>query len=235
MQTLPYQQYVFSDKDKQVYYLRKTNDEERELKERDVPTFPEDVRAKILQELREELVGRSSARNLLKLMTDQSPNKRRKLDDSSSEPINSQETETNPSADSQNPSSPDKNNKRPRETTSNPNFASGPPPLRKQNSSPSLTQANNAFAQGPWKREINELWAKQLAMMREINTLKTELARRESLRQSEILVMRQELDVMRAEFFRQRTGASVAKMQRAVSTKSLQPSPTGDPDKKTKV
>jgi len=81
--------------------------------------------------------------------------------------------------------------------------------LRKQVSSPVLTQgkggATPAFTQQePWKREINDLWAKQLAMMREINTLKVELGRREAARQREILAMRQELDVMRAEIFRLR-------------------------------
>ena len=74
--------------------------------------------------------------------------------------------------------------------------------LRKQSSSPGLTQdkggdAAASSAQEPWKREVNDLWAKQLAMMREINTLKVELGRREAARQREILAMRQEVDVIK--------------------------------------
>jgi len=84
--------------------------------------------------------------------------------------------------------------------------------LRKQASSPSLAQekadaANSA--QEPWKREVNDLWAKQLAMMREINTLKVELGRREAARQREILAMRQEVDVIKAEIFRMRQGSGL--------------------------
>jgi len=76
--------------------------------------------------------------------------------------------------------------------------ASGETAEKRTGSQPLFSQ------QEPWKREINDLWAKQLAMMREINTLKVELGRREAARQREILAMRQELDVMRAEIFRLR-------------------------------
>jgi hypothetical protein len=64
--------------------------------------------------------------------------------------------------------------------------------------SPAVGGGSSATVQQePWKREINDLWAKQLAMMREINTLKNELGRREAARQREILGLRQEIDGLR--------------------------------------
>ncbi|KAL6080432.1 Transcriptional regulator, variant 2 [Balamuthia mandrillaris] len=83
--------------------------------------------------------------------------------------------------------------------------------FRRQASSPLLmpprkgqTSSSHHFLQQqePWKRELGDLWAKQLATMREINALKIEMGRREAARQREFLAMRQELDIMRAELFR---------------------------------
>jgi len=211
----------FVDKERETFCVRRTASEEKEEREKTVPAFPNDVRLKIMAELKEELVGRSSARNLLTLMRSDdktTTNKRKAEEPATTEGITSGNKETETGGSSSQESTARKR----------PNLgSSGPRPLGRQVSSPALTQGgskggngansggNGAVAaplalQGPWRREINELWAKQLAMMREINTLKSELARREQVRQNEILVMRQELDVMRAEFFRQRQAMGVA-------------------------
>lgn len=211
----------FTDAKRPTFFtLKKIDDEEREKRESTVPAFPEDLRLRILKELREEKMGRSSARDLLQLMT-QPPKKKARTGDASSQ---SGELPMEPPAEDgvnansgSPPASPtrralkrsasgelaDKRRELPASSAAAAGHAAPYRALRKQVSSPVLTQGKGGavpplFAQQePWKREINDLWAKQLAMMREINTLKVELGRREAARQREILAMRQELDVMR--------------------------------------
>jgi len=227
-----------------LFALQRIDDEERERRASAVPPFSEDLRLQILRELREEKLGRSSARNLLNLMTQPPKKKPRTMDNlnASQEKLSPPEvvsiasppTDDGTSSTASGPmlSPPTSPNRRTLKRSASgdlagvsdskrrelPASASGGAAahaaqyrtLRKQVSSPVLTQKGGAVPplftqQEPWKREVNDLWAKQLAMMREINTLKVELGRREAARQREILAMRQELDVMRAEIFRLRT------------------------------
>ncbi len=263
-----------------VFTIKRLDQAAREVREKDVPDFPQDLRVKILKELREERLGRTSARNLLQLMNQHqqssdrlgqpSPSKKPRTE--SEQQQQSQKSPSAPSAESeqenraipplvsgekQQQESADLN---PNNTTKESSSDSASPtaengrvrPMKRalslssgdlatslagQNgrpaqrprtdaaSSPSLTSSSgglNAAAAGasrmlrkqvsqpvlptqrslpsglfiqqePWKREINELWAKQLAMIREINTLKVELSRREAARQREILSVKQEI------------------------------------------
>jgi len=61
----------FTDTSKEslLFTLKRVNEEEKEGRASAVPSFPHDLRATILKELREERLGRSSARNLLQLMS----------------------------------------------------------------------------------------------------------------------------------------------------------------------
>jgi len=220
----------FTDSEQpQLFTLKRVTEEEREGRASAVPPFPHDLKAIILKELREERLGRSSARNLLQLMTTQPPKKKPRTLDSSAGP-DSEATENSGEEQTSPPDSPTQRGLK-RSSSSNelePKRSRGDSSagnasyrsLKKQVSSPVLSGQKGGQGQQPlfnqqepWKREINDLWAKQLAMMREINTLKVELGRREAARQREILAMRQELDVMRAEIFRLRqiVGASPGK------------------------
>jgi len=229
----------FTDPRRLAFFtLKKPDEEEREKRADTVPPFPDDLRLRILKELREERLGRSSARNLLQLMTQPPKKKARTSENLNSSQEKGQQSSDlpmdSPAEDGSNSAStglspPSSPNRRPlkrsasgeltggekrRELPASSSAAAGHAApyraLRKQVSSPVLTQGKGGAVpplfsqQEPWKREINDLWAKQLAMMREINTLKVELGRREAARQREILAMRQELDVMRAEIFRLR-------------------------------
>lgn len=229
-----------SSKNPTLFTLRKVDEEDRPKREESVPIFPEDLRLRILKELREERLGRSSARNLLQLMTQPPKKKARTMEDrnltpelvsiSGSPSEDGTTTTATTSGMLSPPASPSrrslkrsasgeltgasetKRRELPPSSAAAAGHAAPYRALRKQASSPVLTQGKGGAGgvpplfsqQEPWKREINDLWAKQLAMMREINTLKVELGRREAARQREILAMRQELDVMRAEIFRLR-------------------------------
>ncbi|ELR19034.1 uncharacterized protein ACA1_235720 [Acanthamoeba castellanii str. Neff] len=95
---------------------------------------------------------------------------------------------------------------------------------------PAGVSDRSTVQQEPWKREINDLWAKQLAMMREINTLKNELGRREAARQREILGLRQEIDGLRGEVFRirQMKGLQPASSENLLPTNAPK-APEADP------
>jgi len=206
----------FTDtEDPNRYTLMKVTEEESEERKNNVPEFAGDLRMKILQELKEERQGRSSVQNLLRL-GQQSEGEGRTISGkrAASEMNNAQQTKQPTPT------------KRAREYAASSGTPNAQPPysqLRKVVSSPVLPGMKNVgtslfVQQEPWKREVNELWAKQLAMMREINTLKVELTRREAARQREILAMRQELDVMRAEVFRLRQTVTTKPLGKDVVT-----------------
>jgi len=279
----------FTDaKNSTLYTVCRTSSAQHEARLKEVPAFPQDLRVKILQELKEERLGRTSARNLLQLMTQparletssstSTATSPERPPSSSSSPSSSrpaahrkrhweddqegqqQEGSQGPSAqkrivlanprraslkrslsmsgssvgvtvqeegdfsqrppqkarletDSASPLSPDKMGNVDSSQTSA--AAAMGRLLRRQVSTPVLPTQTARVSGGsgaapstiqlePWKREINDLWAKQLAMLREINTLKNELGRREAARQREILGLRQEIDALRVEVFRLR-------------------------------
>eukprot|EP01087_Luapelamoeba_hula_P011027 TRINITY_DN2963_c0_g1_i1.p1 TRINITY_DN2963_c0_g1~~TRINITY_DN2963_c0_g1_i1.p1 ORF type:complete len:375 (-),score=74.09 TRINITY_DN2963_c0_g1_i1:122-1246(-) len=203
------------------YTLKRLSGEEKLVRESDIPPFPQDLRALILKELRDERLGRHSAKNLVRLhmSSPQQPPKKKSrtsLDTSGGLSASQGEKgvpveaggETADLSDLSPPMSPSGRRGLKRSAPGEEISKEGTPnrSLKRQTST---TKGPQFPQQEPWKREINDLWAKQLAMMREINTLKIELGRREAARQREILAMRQELDVMRGEIFRLRqlTGA----------------------------
>ncbi|KAL6080431.1 Transcriptional regulator [Balamuthia mandrillaris] len=265
----------FTDSENKVFYIKRVTEEaEQEERATTLPPFPQDLRVQMLRELREERMGRSSARNLLQLMT-QSPTKKRTAvscggeedaEDRENSPSSSQQgaaheemmieeaggaggeggdlspQENEEAASPTQPRSTKKQATKPSArtrvdlpiavleqgteaaaetvlpaTAATAEFPSSSAAaasihaapyraFRRQASSPLLmpprkgqTSSSHHFLQQqePWKRELGDLWAKQLATMREINALKIEMGRREAARQREFLAMRQELDIMR--------------------------------------
>ena len=187
----------FMDKTREFFYLKRTSPEDQQLRLVSYPPAPE-----LKSKLRAELVNEASARNLRDLMGEkQITGIKRSADDSNLEDgaaIKKQKLLNH---------------------RANPQLVKYPSVPANINSRTSVNSSAlyQQQQQQPWKREVSELFAKQLAMMRDIHSLKTELARREQVRQNEILFMRQELDMMRTEFYRQRQGQGIQRKEQQQS------------------